>query len=276
MRSTPRSSTADGTSTAPQEKPASSRQWGNESKTTAMEWCLAAVPDRRLAGDAGRPVASRHLRPCRRATQSSVTLRALHRSSACVLIVFAILHIGNHLAALHGIHTHLAVMEALRGIYRRPAVEVLLLFLASFQAVSGLAMVVRGWAARHGRVAWLQALSGTYLAIFLVVHVGAVLFGRSALGLDTNFYFAAAGFHVPPYGWFFAPYYFLAVLALFAHLGCAFYWWQRARAPRRARAGLFAALVAGSIASLAICLSLAGLLRPVFIPAEYKATYGAQ
>lgn len=36
--------------------------------------------------------------------------------------------------------------------------------------------------------------------------------------VDTNFYFAAAGFHVPPNQLLFGPYYFLAVLALFTHL----------------------------------------------------------
>jgi len=203
-------------------------------------------------------------------------LRALHRASAFVVIAFVLLHIGNHLVSLYSVAAHLAVMEALRALYRQPVVEGLLLGCVAFQAGSGLWMVARGWRGRVGRVAWLQALSGAYLAFFLLVHVGAVLMGRAVFGLDTNFFFAAAGFHVPPFGWFFAPYYTLAVAALFAHMGCALFWQWQAAAPARARAGLALALVAGVGASLAISLSLAGLIQPVEVPAVYKAPYGVR
>lgn len=74
------------------------------------------------------------------------------------------------------------------------------------QAASGSWLLARRWKQRRGKVAWLQALSGAYLAFFLMVHVGAVLFGRTVLKLDTNFYYAAAGLYVPPFQFFFAPY----------------------------------------------------------------------
>ena len=203
-------------------------------------------------------------------------LRTLHRTSALGLIAYLVLHIGNHLAALHSVATHLWVMEQLRTVYRQPVVESLLLLCVCFQAASGVRLVLRGWSARAGRVAWLQALSGLYLAFFLLVHVAAVAYGRFVLGLDTNFYFAAAGFHVPPLAWFFAPYYTLAVLALAAHLGCALYWcWQPSR-PGMASMGLASALIVGLLAGLAITLTLAGKLQPVSIPHPYKATYGSQ
>lgn len=101
-----------------------------------------------------------------------------------------------------------------------------------------------------------------------------MLFGRTVLDLDTNFYFAAAGFHVPPFQYFFAPYYFLAVLALFTHLGCALYWQLQAK-PRFAR-GVAVALpvVVGLAVSSLIVLSLAGVFYRVDIPPEYKATFG--
>ncbi len=201
-------------------------------------------------------------------------LRSLHRASAFVLVAYALLHIGNHLAALHSVTSHISVMNALRVAYRQPLIEGLLLICVLSQVVSGLGLAIRGWAAIEGRVARLQAVSGIYLALFLLIHVSAVLLGRAMLGLDTNFYFAAAGFHVAPFKWFFAPYYFLAVLALFAHVGCALYWRFHSSAPRRAKMGLAGALIAGTAASLAISLSLAGKLQPVRIPAEYTAPYG--
>jgi succinate dehydrogenase/fumarate reductase cytochrome b subunit len=198
-----------------------------------------------------------------------MTLRRLHRISAVVITGFACLHLTNHLAALAGAAVHIAWMDAARGLYRQPIVEALLLFCIVFQVCSGLWLVGRGWQQRRGRVAWLQAAAGAYLAFFLVVHVSAVLYGRAALHLDTNFYFAAAGLHAPPFAWFFAPYYFLAVLALFTHLGCALYraW------PAQAERCLAVALGGGFVAALAIVLSLAGMLRTFDVPQEYLAVY---
>ena len=111
------------------------------------------------------------------------------------------------------------------------------------------------------------------LAFFLLVHVGAVLYGRTVLNLDTNFYFAAAGFHVPPNQFFFAPYYFLAILALFTHLGCAAYWHLQTAPPRTRALAIALPMVVGGAVSLLIVLSLAGKLQPVEVPAKYKATY---
>lgn len=202
-----------------------------------------------------------------------MTLRALHRMSAILLVAFACLHIANHLAAvLGGVSSHIAFMDAVRPLYRHRAVEAVLLACAGFQVGSGLWFVVRGWKKRQGLLPWLQALSGAYIAFFLVVHVSAVLFGRLALGLDTNFYYAAAGFHVPPNQYFFAPYYFFGVFALFTHLGCAAYWRLQSK-PHAARRVAVVLLAAGGVVSLCIVLALAGVLRPVDIPAKYKATY---
>jgi len=203
------------------------------------------------------------------------SLRPLHAGSALLIAAFACLHLTNHLVGLAGPQRHMAFMEAARAVYRHPAVEFALLACAAFQVASGTAFVVRGWRQRRGMVAWLQAGSGTYLALFLALHLGAVLYGRAALQLDTNFYFAAAGFHVAPFQFFFAPYYFLAVVALFVHLGCAAHWHLRRR-PAMAGALVVALPAAlGAVASLLIVLSLAGVLFPVEVPAPYRATYAA-
>ena len=202
-----------------------------------------------------------------------MTLRKLHALSAVLIAAFACLHIANHLVGLSGAAQHIAFMESARSVYRFPAVELALLSCVAFQIVSGLTFFVRGWQQRNGLVPWLQAVSGAYLSFFLVIHVGAVLFGRGVLNLNTNFYFAAAGFHVAPFQFFFAPYYFLAVVALFTHLGCAGYWHVQGR-PGAARALVVVLPCAvGAVASLLIVLSLAGALFPVDVPAQYKATY---
>lgn len=128
-------------------------------------------------------------------------LRALHRSSAMVLGGFVLVHLAGHVAGVFGLSVHQAVLDVLRMVYRQPVLEGVLLGCALFQGSSGLVLLWRGRGQRAGRVAWLQAWSGGYLALFLLVHAGAVLWGR-AQGLDTNFHFAAAGLHVPPWQWF--------------------------------------------------------------------------
>ena len=91
-------------------------------------------------------------------------------------------------------------MRSFRTVYRYPAIEIMLLAAVIFQVFSGIIFLIRGWKQRKGFISWLQAGSGAYLALFLINHVGAVLYGRFILNLDTNFYYAAAGFYVQPFG----------------------------------------------------------------------------
>jgi len=203
-----------------------------------------------------------------------MTLRKLHGLSALLIAAYACVHLANHLVGLVGIESHMAFMRAARLVYRFPLVESLLLAAVAFQIYSGLTFVARGWKQRQGFMPWLQAGSGTYLVFFFLNHVGAVLLGRTVLRLDTNFYYAAAGFYVPPFQLFFAPYYFLAVFALFTHLGCALYWQLQAKSrPARVLAVAVPSGV-GLVVSLLIVLSLAGMFYSVQVPTEYKATYG--
>ena len=202
-----------------------------------------------------------------------MSIRRFHRLSACVLAAFILLHLGNHLAALAGAHAHIAFMQAIRPLYRHAVVEPVLLACVLFQCGSGIWMVLRGWKKRSGFVAWLQASSGIYLTLFLLFHVAAVLFGRAVLKLDTNFYYAAAGFVRMPYELFFAPYYFLAVFALFAHLGCAAYWQVRTRSPLLRRLAMGVPAGVGLVLALLINLALAGMLGSLDIPAKYLTIY---
>lgn len=173
----------------------------------------------------------------------------MHRLGGAVVAIFAVLHLGNHLVALAGVPAHQQALEALRGWYRHPLLEVALLLALAGQVVSGL------------------VLGG-----FLLIHVAAVAVGRGLLQLDTNFHFAAAGLHTP-WVWLFAPYYFLGVAALGVHLGCVA---QRHMPPRpsawrRSLPGLMilvGVVLAGSLVAL-----LAGWLVPVNIPAHYLAHY---
>lgn len=181
-------------------------------------------------------------------------LRTLHRASAMALTLFLVAHVLGHLAGLAGAAVHQAVLEVLRSVYRQPVVEGLLLAGVLFQAGSGLTLLCRGWRQRRGAVACAQAVSGAYLSLFLLIHVAAVLAARQQ-GVDTNLHFAAAGMHTPPWQWFFGPYYFLAVLALCTHVGCALYWNLH---PRQRAPALAAAVMVGVLLAATLVVMLAG------------------
>jgi hypothetical protein len=202
-----------------------------------------------------------------------IALRRVHRTSAIAVTLFAVLHVANHLMALGSVDAHLRFMRAARLVYRQPLVEAVLLLCVSVQAASGLALLRTGWQRRSGVAAWLQAGSGAWLALFLAIHVAAVLFGRLVSGLDTNLHYAAAGLHVWPYQAFFLPYYFLAVAALFTHLGCVVS--RRAvRTPGLRAVVLGASVCVGVVASAAILAALMGALYPYEVPARYLASFG--
>lgn len=198
-------------------------------------------------------------------------LRVWHRLSALLIGVFLLTHMANHLAGLAGQDVHVRFMHAVRTIYRVPLAESILILALLWQISSGLVLLRRRLAVMDGPVARLQVATGAYLAFFLVVHVGAVLAGRYQ-GLDTDFRFAAAGFHVPYWPAFFAPYYALAVMALFTHVGCAVYW--HSEWLPRYRNWLFVMFAAvGAVVGVAIVLAMAGALYDVDIPEVYRSGF---
>ncbi len=192
-------------------------------------------------------------------------LRLWHACSAGLIGIFLAVHMVNHGYGLFGEGRHIAFMHMARRFYRFPIVELPLLLLFGWQAISGLVLVLRGWRGRHGAVAWAQALSGSYLSIFLLIHISAVL-GARAYDIDTDVRFAGQGLHVGLAA-FFIPYYGLAVTALFTHLGCALYWARGGNEP-----GIVgAAACMGAIFGALILAALGGLFFPVHLPIAASA-----
>jgi hypothetical protein len=187
---------------------------------------------------------------------------------AVLVTAFLAVHIANHLAAIDSVAAHLRFMDLARLVYRQPVIETILLLGVAMQGASGVRLVWAGWKRRSGAIAWIQAASGLYLALFLLIHVAAIFYGRVVAGLDTNFHYAAAGLHVGPFVYFFAPYYFLAVLALFTHLGCAMSW----RVRRRALVVALASCAGAAIAAL-ILAALMGKVHPYEVPQKYRDTF---
>lgn len=150
---------------------------------------------------------------------SSKHWRNMHRLSGMLISVFFALHLANHLYLIAGLEAHIKLMSQFRIVYRNIFVESILLLAVLFQTISGLRLFFKR-RRESSKDLWLrmQLFSGLYLAIFFLIHVGAVLAGRFLFKLDTNFYFAAAGLNDFPSQIFFIPYYFLAVFSFFAHI----------------------------------------------------------
>ena len=142
----------------------------------------------------------------------------MHRFSGIFISIFVALHLFNHLMSLGGVTSHIQTMESIRPIYRNIVVESLLMLAVVIQIVSGVRIFLKRRKLKKNFWLGLQLNSGMYLAIFLLIHVGAVLGGRMVLGLDTNFHFASAGLNGFPFSLFFIPYYSLAILSFWGHV----------------------------------------------------------
>lgn len=186
-------------------------------------------------------------------------MRRAHGALAAFLAVFLVLHLGNHLAGLDGQASHRAVQEAFRTVYRHPLVEPLLLLAVAVQIGLGLALF-----ARHRRLT-VQTASGLYLALFLLIHLGAVLVAR-AQGTDTDLAFAAAGLHaLAPWPAVFAAYYGFAVMAVFAHLSVPL----SRGSPILGRS----MLACGATLAVTLVALLAGHVTPLTIPSALIAAF---
>ena len=198
-------------------------------------------------------------------------LRFAHRISGAIIGLFVLLHFANHAGLFWGVDDHIRLMNTLRPIYRNSVSEIMLLLAIGFQMVSGLTMLWRRRRHISGFVGWLQSGSGLYLLLFLLVHLGAVFQARLSDGTDTNIYFAVAGYYAGLSA-VFTPYYFLAVTAIAAHVGCGLYW-ILAQGGRGNRSVLAACLIAGTVFAAALTIKMAGWVDPINVPQPYLAKF---
>ncbi|MBI1340527.1 hypothetical protein GC169_10030 [bacterium] len=194
-----------------------------------------------------------------------MSLKWIHRCSAVVLGAFILSHLTVHLFALGGADAHAEALSRVQGVYRNPAGESLLVIAILVQIASGClrlkAKPWRGWSLA-------QAVSGVYLAAFLVLHTSAALLTQKVRGLETDFLWAAGSLAFSPIKFGFAVYYFLAVLAVFVHLAAAI----RFAAPRVLRPLAWATPVAGAAVAAAIVAVFAGAFYPI-VPSDEVAAY---
>jgi len=201
--------------------------------------------------------------------------RKIHYVSGLIISLFVVLHLYNHLCSLSGAERHIEVMNSLRPFYRNVFSETVLLSAVLIQIVSGIRLfkTVRGAAVT--RFEKLHIWSGLYLALFLIIHLGAVLGGRYVLHLDTNFYFGAAGLNTFPFYLFFVPYYSLAILSFFAHIASVHHKKMTTSilGIRPAQQSVLI-LVTGCILAALILYGLTDKFNGVTIPGEYGILIG--
>lgn len=144
--------------------------------------------------------------------------KKIHYISGLTITIFITLHLFNHICSIFGAEIHISVMNTLRIFYRNLLVETILLIAVCTQIFSGLKLFKTNRKTAISAFDKLHIWTGLYLAVFLIIHVSAVLSGRFYLNLDTNFYFGVAGLNTFPLNLFFIPYYGLAILSFFGHI----------------------------------------------------------
>lgn len=202
-------------------------------------------------------------------------IKQLHFTSGVLLTIFIGFHLFNHLISIFGIEKHIEVMDSFRKVYRHPILEIILLLAVVSQIVSGLQLFRSKGSIKSPFFEKLHLLSGLYLAVFLVIHVSAVLVGRFFLKLDTNFYFGAAGINSFPVNLFFIPYYALAILSFFGHLA-AIHSKKMTRSilGRSSRQQSMVILVTGVILTALLFYGLTNRFSGIELPAGYRILTG--
>lgn len=191
-------------------------------------------------------------------------MKKVHYYSGLFITVFITFHLFNHAFAIVSLEKHLAVMTIFRTVYRNIIVESILLLAVCLQIFSGIKLVMSARKTAITTFDKLHIYSGLYLAMFLLVHVSAVLAARVIFHLDSNSYFGAAALNHYPEVLFFVPYYFFAVLAFFIHVACIHF------KKTASKSQSYVIIAFGCIGALFLIHALTNHFHGFTIPEEYK------
>ena len=194
--------------------------------------------------------------------------KQLHRLTAIILGVFILSHLGVHLTSLISKEAHFAVLDFVQIPYRNPVGETILVIAILTQIITGFKRLK---IKRKVKDKWAKAQvwSGCYLIFFLLNHTGAALYTHHIFGVDTDFYWAAGSLQLSPIKYFFAVYYFLAVLSIFVHLSAALHFGWKGSSPRLEKSISIAGAMTGGL----IVFAFWGVLYDVVLPADIMAYF---
>jgi hypothetical protein len=206
---------------------------------------------------------SRWLPPPKARLTRGDSLQRVHRISAMLLLLFGMVHVTNHVAAVGSLQTHVTLQNWLRTVYRQPVVEALIIMAALSQVVTGWLVVSRVRLQRSTRLRNLQVLAGSFLGMFFISHLTGVFSGRFVQHVDTTFSWATGGPHgllANPRSPSMVPYYSLAVLAFFIHAATAGRWTlASALGPSAALKLCYGIIVLGIMVTLTLLLPMSGI-----------------
>lgn len=204
-----------------------------------------------------------------------MSIKKLHYFSGITISIFVGLHLINHFYSIFGAKAHIELMNDFRIVYRNIIAEAILLFAVGIQIISGIKLFLKKRKTVSDFFERLQIWTGIYLAVFLIIHLSAVLSGRLILNLDTNFYFGVAGLNTFPLSLFFIPYYGLAIISFFGHISAV-----HSKKMKSKILGIepikqsYIILIIGIILTLVILYGLTNGFNGVEIPREYNIMIG--
>lgn len=202
-------------------------------------------------------------------------MKRIHYISGLTITIFIGLHLFNHLWAVFGADQHIEMMNTLRLFYRNVFIETILLSVVFVQIISGIKLFLKAKKVAVSKFEKLHIWTGLYLAIFFIIHLGAVLGGRFFLQLDTNYYFGAAGLNSFPFNLFFIPYYSLAVFSFWGHIAAI-----HSKKMKKNILGLtpnkqsFMILLFAVLLTIVIIYGLTNHFTGIEIPEEYEVLIG--
>ncbi len=209
-------------------------------------------------------------------TDKVSTNNIIHFISGITISIFVGLHLFNHIFSVFGANAHIEMMHKLRFFYQNIILEKILFFAVFVQIVSGYKLLKSNRKKKVSVLDKIHAWTGIYLAFFFIIHLGAILWGRFYLTLDTNFYFGVAGINLFPFNLFFIPYYTLAILSFFGHIASVY--------SKKMKLTIFgfspirqsiAFAILGLMITLIIFYGLTNKLTGVTLPKEYKEFMGS-
>jgi hypothetical protein len=204
-----------------------------------------------------------------------MNIKKLHYFSGIAISIFVGLHLINHFYSILGAKAHIEVMKDFRVVYRNIIAETILLSAVGIQIVSGIKLFLKKRQSVSNFFEKVQIWTGLYLAVFLIIHLSAVLSGRLILALDTNFYFGVTGLNTFPLNLFFIPYYGLAIISFFGHIAAI-----HSKKMNHKILGIeprnqsYIILIIGILLTLIILYGLTNGFNGVKIPKEYEIMIG--
>ena len=188
-------------------------------------------------------------------------LGAAHGVSAlAILLLFVGPHIGNHLTGFWSGQVHIAIMNAVRHVYRDDIVQPILLALIGFQILSGAVLVRRRMSMPDDLFGTVQTMCGAYIGVYFLAHMTAVFAARYA-EIDTNWTWLTRpndSLLASLFKLRLIAHYWAGPIAIVAHVACGLRWvlLQRDVSPATADRVAWSLITAGFAASSIILLAL--------------------